>query len=203
MAIQGMWVSGCVAIPDFVGTRGALDGNVQGLVKARFDQSVEPVTARAVGTDIDGSEIVGFRGPGGAAFRGQANKGVLFTFPIPTPPFRSNGTARGTDANRAKLDKVFVLSDSQSGVRINHIWVHDGPNRILLNLPLSGYNGAFSSAITWGNPPATTNVWMLGSPSASGPDVFGGITIAVFVFFTGDENNNQIIFRSAGADFEV
>lgn len=203
MAIQAMWVPGAAVVPDFTGTRGALDGNVQGLVRARFDQTVEPVTARTVGSDIDGSELVGFRGPGGAAFRGQANKGIVFTVPIPSPVFRSNGTARGADPNRAKLDKVFVLSDSQPGVRINHIWVLDGPGRVLMNQALSGYNGSFGSAITWSNPHASTNVWTLSTPSAPGPAVNFGIAIALFVFFTGDENQNQIVFRSAGADFEV
>jgi hypothetical protein len=198
MALQAVWVPGTVAVPHTVGWS-QLGHQVGGLAKARFDQSILPVTNPWRGDGIDWSDIVGHGGPGGVAYRGQSSRAVIFTFPIPTPCYRDNGTSLPPDPGRARLRRVFLLFQAASGVSLNQLFVYDSKRRIFTQrLEIRNGGGLPDDEITWGADPERSNTWEIGDP-----EVRFAISIAVYVQFGPDEANNQIVFRSAGADFIV
>lgn len=124
------------------------------------------------------TDVTGLRVGSGAFFRGAANQSNWFHFAIPTPVI--------TDDKRVRLDRVFVLYNTDASVCVDaaHIW--DGPNQIRRYDGIchtGNHGGAIDGANNW---------------AGGGGEVFWGIGVSILVRFTGEGN---VHFTTAGGDF--
>ncbi|MDX6671461.1 MAG: hypothetical protein QOI91_1824 [Solirubrobacteraceae bacterium] len=196
MALLAEWVHGTTVRPEWIAD------NLLQVNGTRWDGSVGDVPSsdhhglprgwgatyrgkRAVFTGLGGSSTTGPFDPRDP-FRGS-QKGTWFHFAVPTPVLVSG--------SRATLQRVFVLWQADAGVKpaVVHVW--DGPSLVE---PLSVASGARGASGTGGLGDLVdgSTKFDLSTPHP----MLWSVGVSVGVYF---ENDGDITFFAAGADFEV
>jgi len=188
MASQAIWVPGYVAVAEHVGGGG---GGSDGPLKNYDGGPLGNVPQH------DYQDIVGYRQGFGIRFRGKANQQVWFHFAIPTPVILEN--------NRASLQRAFVMWRTDPNpffpatLSSFHVW--DGARAQLFQRDGLGLFGPFDgSSFQAGTDPKLVegaNMFTLEQPQV----IYYGVGISVLIAFGSQNDDTDVVFSSAGADF--
>lgn len=186
MSLHAVWVHGNTARAQWVGDPPIMQAQ---------DRRADGGTGGVPWTDIvglpQGPQMI-FRGRdrsrGFGGSRVVPQPSTYFHFAIPTPVI-----VMGV---RALLTNVFVLWRADPGIALQEVFVFDGPHRLPVTFSTPVGGGRDGS----GGVPADLVAGMTSFALPSRPAVFFGIGISLGFGFSADGN---VVFTSAGADFEV
>ncbi len=178
MAIQAMWVPGYVAKMEMIGGSAFADG--------RPMQNVD---------GIGSTDLVGFATGNGIRFRGKANQGNWFHFPIPTPEWRDDRPSGQQHARVIRVFVLFKLFEESARLKSVHVWT--GPPNHRRYTKDVNVAGDRSTGIDWSGDPMNANTWPVDGEPVAGY----GLGISVYVHF--GNRDGDVLFTAAGAHFRV
>jgi hypothetical protein len=199
-----MWTHGSAVVLAFPGGAGG--------VGARFTPGHQMEHVTLDGTEIEWSDIVGFRGGRGSTFRskgvGQPSPKNNFTFAIPTPAFINRP---GNNQELAALKEVMVLYEVTGGATVDAVEVMDGGMFFgrgdIISSRFSNLNISNVSFMPQ-NPDSLQSlfvpnktIWQIVDPSTNNPATAHlAISVGVSVIWHGE---GTVTFAAAGAGFFI